>query len=176
MKLHRFGMLGLVLAGVCYTQSASALPFNDDMVNVQKRTGVIMRQKSPGTVAIGQSDYALQLTNPSDPVERDQLAASLTDPRKVDENSLVNGKRLFAINCAPCHGDISKQPVKPGVVGQKAVQTPPDLTSTTYKDRTAGSIYVTIHFGIRAMPRHGWKLSPSEKWDIVHYVQNYQAK
>jgi len=104
------------------------------------------------------------------------LAASLVDPKKADENSLVNGKRLFAINCQPCHGDISKQPVKPGVVGQKALQTPPDLTSAAYKDRSGGSIYTTIHFGIRLMPGHGWKLSPSEKWDIVHHVQNYQAK
>ncbi len=176
MKLHRFGMLGVMLAGVCYTHTASALPFNDDMVNVQKRTGVMMRQKAPGTVAIGQSEYAINLKNPADPVEREQLAASLTNPHKGDENSLVQGKRLFGINCLPCHGDISKQPYKPGVVGQKAAQTPPDLTSAAYKDRSEGSIYTTIHFGIRLMPGHGWKLSPSEKWDIVNYVQSYQAK
>jgi mono/diheme cytochrome c family protein len=169
-------MFGVVFAATVVTGSAFALPFNDDMVDVQKRTGVMMRQKSPGTVAIGQTDYALQLANPANPVEREKLAASLVNPHKKDEDSLVNGKRLYAINCQPCHGDISVQPVKPGVVGQIAAQTPPNLTDPLYKDRSAGSIYTTIHFGIRLMPGHGWKLSPSEKWDIVNYVQSYQAK
>ena len=180
MKLHRFGLLSVVVAGVVSTQSALALPFNDDMVNVQKRTGVMMRQKAPGSVAIGQSEYTLELANPNNPVEREKLAASLTNPHAGDPVSKDNGKRLYAVNCLPCHGDISKQPVQPGVVGQIAqasnTQMPPNLTSEAYKDRSAGSIYTTIHFGIRLMPGHGWKLSPTEKWDIVNYVQSYQAK
>jgi mono/diheme cytochrome c family protein len=180
MKLQSFSILGVVVAGLFSAQTAAALPFNDDMVDVQKRTGVMMRQKAPGSVAVGLTDYDLQLANPNNPVERDKLAATLVNPHPGDSASVANGKRLFAINCQPCHGDISKQPVKPGVVGEIAVasnsQMPPNLTSDVYKDRTAGSIYTTIHFGIRLMPGHGWKLSPSEKWDIVNYVQSYQAK
>lgn len=44
-----------------------------------------------------------------------------------------------------------------------------------YKARTDGSIYATIHFGIRLMPGHGWKLSPTEHWDIVNYVRSAQG-
>jgi mono/diheme cytochrome c family protein len=158
--------LVLSVAALLAVAEASALPFNDDMVNVQKRTGSIMRQKAPGTVAIGMSDYY---------VASREEAEKMTSPNKGDVSSIANGKRLFAINCLPCHGDLSKKPYVPGLVGQKTIQTPPDLTSDMYKTRTDGSIYATIHFGIRAMPGHGWKLSPAEHWDIVNYVRNQQG-
>jgi len=57
MKLAQVGKLKaalvMSLASFVAVTDAMALPFNDDMVNVQKRTGTIMRQKAPGTVAIG---------------------------------------------------------------------------------------------------------------------------
>ncbi len=167
MKAARIGKIVSVAAvALALAESAAALPFNDDMVDVQKRTGVIMREKAPGTVAIGMSDYY---------VASREDAEKLTNPQSGDARSTANGKRLFTVNCQPCHGDISKKPYQPGPVGAKALQTPPDLTSDVYKTRTEGSIYATIHFGIRLMPGHGWKLSPSEHWDIVNYVKSQQG-
>lgn len=170
MKLAQVGKLKvalvLSLASLVAVSEAKALPFNDDMVNVQKRTGTIMRQKAPGTVAIGMSDYY---------VASREDAEKMTNPVKAGATSIANGKRLFAVNCLPCHGDISKKPYAPGAVGKKTLQTPPDLTSDTYKTRTDGSIFATIHFGIRLMPGHGWKLSPTDHWDIVNYIRNQQG-
>lgn len=165
--------VAMVVAGVvtCWQYSSTmneavALPFNDDMVNVQKRTGVMMRPKVPGTVAVGMSQYH---------VASREAAEALSNPLKGDPMSIASGKRLFAVNCLPCHGDISKKPYEPGAVGKKSLQTPPDLTSDMYKTRTDGSIYATIHFGIRLMPGHGWKLSPTEHWDLVNYVRSQQG-
>ena len=170
MKLAQVGKLKVVLvlslAGFVAVTEAVALPFNDDMVNVQKRTGTIMRQKAPGTVAIGMSEYY---------VPSREEAEKMTNPGKADAASLANGKRVFAVNCLPCHGDISKKPYAPGAVGKKTLQTPPDLTLDTYKTRTDGSIFATIHFGIRLMPGHGWKLTPTDHWDIVNYIRNQQG-
>ena len=170
MKLAQVGKLKvalvLSLASLVAVSEAMALPFNDDMVNVQKRTGTIMRQKAPGTVAVGMSEYY---------VASREDAEKMTNPVKGDATSIANGKRLFAVNCLPCHGDISKKPYAPGAVGKKTLQTPPDLTLDTYKTRTDGSIYATIHFGIRLMPGHGWKLSPTEHWDVVNYIRNQQG-
>lgn len=159
--------IGVSLAALLAVGEAVALPFNDDMVDVQKRTGTIMRQKAPGTVAIGMSDYH---------VASREEAEKMTNPLKGDVVSTANGKRLFAVNCLPCHGDISKKPYAPGNVGKKSLQTPPDLTLDTYKTRSDGNIYATIHFGIRLMPGHGWKLSPTEHWDIVNYIRSQQGK
>ena len=180
MKLARVGKLKaavvLSIASLIAVTEAGALPFNDDMVDVQKRTGTIMRQKAPGTVAIGMSDYY---------VASREDAEKLANPVKSDAKSVAKGKRLFAVNCLPCHGDISKKPYVPGAVGAKALQIPPDLTGVTYQPpvaggestqgRTDGSIYATIHFGIRLMPGHGWKLSPTDHWDIVNYIRNQQG-
>lgn len=170
MKLAQVGKLKvalvLSLASFVAVTEAVALPFNDDMVDVQKRTGTIMRQKAPGTVAIGMSEYY---------VPSREEAEKKTNPVKADAASLANGKRLFAVNCLPCHGDISKKPYAPGAVGKKTLQTPPDLTLDTYKTRTDGSIFATIHFGIRLMPGHGWKLTPTDHWDIVNYIRNQQG-
>ena len=170
MKLAQVDMMKALfvgsLAGLMAVGTAHALPFNDDMVNVQKRTGTIMRQKAPGTVAVGSSEYYVP---PRDEAEK------LTNPLKGDVTSTANGKRLFAVNCLPCHGDISKKPYAPGAVGAKALQVPPDLTSDMYKTRTDGSIFATIHYGIRLMPGHGWKLSTTEHWDLVNYVRNSQG-
>lgn len=160
-----FAVMVMCLSSVV-ALDAVALPFNDDMVNVQKRTGVIMRPKAPGTVAVGMSDYH---------VATREDAEKLVNPLKGNARSTANGKRLFAVNCLPCHGDISKKPYAPGSVGAKALQTPPDLTMDMYKTRTDGSIYATVHFGIRLMPGHGWKLSPTEHWDIVNYVRSAQG-
>lgn len=99
-----FSVLASVLS-VFVASKASALPFNDDMVSVQKRTGVMMRQKAPGTVAIGMSEYH---------VASREEAEKMTNPIKGDARSTAKGKRLFTVNCLPCHGDIKQEAVCSG--------------------------------------------------------------
>lgn len=156
-----------VLAGVLISREASALPFNDDMVDIQKRTGAIMRQKVPGTVPVGSSAYYLA---------KKADAENLTNPLKDDPNSVASGQRLWMINCSPCHGDISKKPYTAGYVASKLPLVPPDPTGDAYKSRTDGFFYGTIHFGGAAlMPPLGWKLSPNEHWDIINYIRSEQG-
>jgi mono/diheme cytochrome c family protein len=157
------GVIALFLS-----RNSAALPFNDDMVDVQKRTGVMMRQKAPGSVPVGMSDYY---------VATKAEAEQLVNPVKADDRSIDNGKRLFAVNCTPCHGDISKKPWAPGFVAAMLPLVPPDPTTDAYKARSDGFFYGTIHFGGAAlMPALGWKVSPSEHWDIVNYIRSEQGK
>ena len=158
----------LSLFALLLTRDVSALPFNDDMVDVQKRTGVMMRPKAPGSVAVGMSEY--HIASKAD-------AENLPNPVKAEDSSVQNGKRLWAVNCMPCHGDISKKPYVPGYVAGKLPLIPPDPTGDSYKTRTDGFFYGTIHFGGAAlMPALGWKLSPTEHWDIVNYIRFEQGK
>ena len=157
-----FGLC-VTLAALCVGGEAAALPFNDDMVDVQKRTGVMMRQKAPGSVAVGASQY--HLASKSD-------AENLVNPLKDNDASVESGKRLWGVNCLPCHGDISKKPYVPGYVAGKLPLIPPDPTGEMYKTKSDGFFYGTIHFGGAAlMPALGWKLSPTEHWDIVNYIR-----
>lgn len=157
------GIAGSVV--ILWCSHAAALPFNTDMVNVQPRAGAIMRPKPDGSVAVGSLDRF---------VESKEAATALVNPVKSDEKSVLRGARLFAVNCSPCHGDITKTPYAPGPVAEKFVM-PPDITNDFYKQKPDGLFYATIEFGgLAVMPAMGWKLSPAEHWDIVNYVRSVQ--
>jgi mono/diheme cytochrome c family protein len=157
-----------VAFSVLSSSTALALPFNTDMYDPQPMTGEVMRPKAPNSVPMGSLDRRL---------ESKEAALKLQNPLRGDPVSVESGQRLFAINCAPCHG----------TYGVDGAQTPswfasqvgaPDLTASTYweESRSDGNIYGTIHLGGMAiMPAYGWKLSPTEHWDIVNYVRSIQA-
>lgn len=164
-------VMSVIGIGLCLgVTPLAALPFNDDMVDVQKRTGSVMRGKVPGTVAVG---------SVAGPATKEE-AKKLVNPMKGDPLSIKNGKRLFQINCESCHGDIAKVPYAPGAVSINSKGYIPGIPlgdkgymSGMYAED--GIIYATIQFGgLAIMPPLGWKLSPSEHWDIVNYVRQVQ--
>lgn len=156
------GILALVLVAPRLVWS---LPFNTDMYHGQPITGDVMRPKAPGSVPMGSLERR---------VESKDEAAKLTNPVEPSYLSVANGERLFAVNCAPCHGTFSNG--KQQSMGAVAKYMPgPDLTAQLYKDRTDGFFYSTIYFGGMAlMPGYGYKLSPTEHWDIINYIRKFQ--
>jgi len=169
------GRFGGVLVGVLLIPAlAFGLPFNKDMVDVQMRAGSTTRPSVPGTVALGSLSYR---------VESKAETEGMTNPIARDEASVQRGKRLFEVNCTPCHGWYTnggnvKPPVAKGVAGENGYMglPAPDITVDMYKQRTDGFFYGTIHFGGMAiMPAYGWKLSPHEHWDLVNYVRHIQG-
>lgn len=151
--------------------TASALPFNDDMVNSDVMTGKIMRPAPAGAIAQGSLAYK---------VENREEAMKLTNPIKGDQLSTLNGKRLFQVNCTPCHGNLESNPYVPGPVAK--FLPGPNLTSPMYHDkpdgRSDGNIYGTIQFGSLStlMPALGWKFSATEHWDLINYIRSVQSK
>ena len=162
--------LVLVAAVLLLSTSASALPFNDDMVDNQMRAGSIARPKAEGSVAVGSLVGHL--------AKRDD-ALALTNPISGDKVSTASGERLYAANCYACHGDISQKAWQPGPAGKKinavVAGKPPDLTSDYYKAQADGVFYAAMHFGFGLMTNVGWKLSPTEHWDIINYIRKVQA-
>ncbi|MDZ4785598.1 MAG: c-type cytochrome [bacterium] len=158
-----------VLLAVLTANFALALPFNDDMANTSAlRTGSIVRTKPPETVPVGSLKRR---------VESKEAALLLTNPNgNKDPLAISNGDRLFASNCSPCHGRFNDIGVDAGLVAQKSIMAGPDLGSDYYAEKPDGLFYGTIHFGgMAVMPRVGFKLSPSETWDIVSYIRSVQT-
>lgn len=155
------------------TRSAIALPFNDDMVDVQKRTGVMMRSKPSGSVPLGSLAYR---------VDSREDAKALTNPVKSDATSVENGSRLFKTNCSPCHGNLESKDWTPGPVGQKWPLKIPDLRGNDparmkdYRTLSDSYFFEVIHFGFGTMSGYGWKLSPTEHWNIINYIRSVQTK
>ncbi|MBI3988049.1 MAG: cytochrome c [candidate division NC10 bacterium] len=106
------------------------------------------------------------------PISREEAGQRLKNPVKATEASLQNGKKLFEIYCALCHGPDAKGM---GPVSTKFIP-PPDLTLPVFKERTDGFLYGTIRNGGALMPPYGEVLSSRERWDIVNYLRSVQGR
>ncbi len=94
---------------------------------------------------------------------------NLRNPFPATVESLEQGKRLFLIYCAVCHGEDAKGG---GTIGDKLLVAGPDLTLRRPDDY----IYTHIREGGAFMPSYAESLSPEETWAVVNYVRSLQAE
>jgi mono/diheme cytochrome c family protein len=99
--------------------------------------------------------------------DRDE-AAKLANPIPATADSVNRGKQMFTIYCTPCHGVSG---TGDGLVGEKLVMRPFDLTSPSVQTISDGLIFGYITFGGAVMPVYGNDLSPTERWHVVNYVR-----
>ncbi len=90
------------------------------------------------------------------------------NPLTPTEASLAQGKALFTINCAMCHGQTSAEP---GAVGKKLSPPAPGLEHEQVRERSDAHIFKAITFGFGRMPPFKDKLSPRERWDLVNFLR-----
>jgi mono/diheme cytochrome c family protein len=102
---------------------------------------------------------------------RIEAGKKLRNPVESTPASLENGKRLYQVYCALCHGSDAKGG---GPISTKFVP-PPDLTLQMFRQRTDGFLYATIRSGGPLMPSQGEALSVKERWDIVNYLRSLQG-
>jgi len=95
--------------------------------------------------------------------------AEMKNRVQPSEASLSNGKKLFDINCAMCHG---QTPGKPGQVGTKLKPPPPGLDREMVKSLTDSLIFGAITNGFGRMPPFKGKIPPSERWDLINYLRS----
>jgi len=101
-------------------------------------------------------------------------AEGIKNPIPATPASIKMGHALFMTYCFPCHGESGKGN---GPVGKIFETQPADLTSDYVKnDLTDGWIWGTITFGSYIMPRYGYDMSPTERWDVVNFVRNVLEK
>jgi mono/diheme cytochrome c family protein len=96
------------------------------------------------------------------------------NPVKFAEVSVDRGKKIFATQCALCHGD--KGDGK-GELAADMKLTLPDFTKPdTLKDRTDGEIFTIIGAGTDTMPSQGSRLSETHRWNLVNYLRAVSGK
>ncbi|RME60572.1 MAG: hypothetical protein D6780_03160 [Candidatus Dadabacteria bacterium] len=144
-----------------------ALPFNDDMVHDQPSVGEIMRQEPEGSIPLGfnRRDYGGK-----------QAALKLENPSKGDEFSVERGKRLWRINCSPCHGVYKEDGTIERLIPMAKMPGPDLRQGERYLNLPDGFFFGTIYYGGAIMPRYGYKLSEQEIWDIVNYIRSEQER
>lgn len=153
LLLSGAGLSALVLRGALTTNMGDQPSFKP-----QERP----LEPPPGSVPQGQWEPALN---------RDEAGKVLRNPILATPASLENGKGLYGIYCALCHGENGKGG---GPVSAKFVP-PPDITTPFFRQRSDGFIYATIRSGGPLMPGQGEALSVKDRWDIVNYLRSLQG-
>jgi len=126
--------------------------------------GMTMRTPVEGVIARGQMDY---LGYP----EGYEASSVWTNPIRPTEEVVVEGGRLYNINCQHCHGKSGKN--DGGVIKSGQYPPPPfdNLQSDYIKTLADGKIYHTITHGKGNMGSHAAMLTPKERWMVLHYVR-----
>lgn len=129
--------------------------------------GMNMRLPVKGTIARGQLDYATYNLPKSN--ESYEAASAWKNPLPASEYNLAEGKRLYNINCTPCHAEdgLGKGTI---VADGKYPQVP------AYADRlptiNPGKAFYSITHGKNLMGAYGSVLTPKQRWQVVHYIYN----
>jgi mono/diheme cytochrome c family protein len=117
-----------------------------------------------GTIARGHVPYEYANTN-----EGYELAKNtLKNPLEASEKNLENGKKMYGIYCAVCHG---KKGDGDGILAQREKFNGIPRYDDAGRAITEGSIYHVIMYGRNLMGSHASQLTTKERWQVVHYVQ-----
>jgi mono/diheme cytochrome c family protein len=167
---------GIAVAAAIFPVMAWAWPWSTDMVNqpsIKPQEGAMM--PFPGrSIPVG--GIMTEVANREE-------AKPLTSPIQPSAANLAEGRTLFRIYCAACHGLTGKadSPVA-GKIG--AIRLDDDYVQKTL---TEGWIFGTITFGSYVMPAYGKPqarddgrgsndLSVEERWQVVNYLRHQLMK
>ena len=131
------------------------------------KDGMSAQAPVTGTVARGKVPYDYPDTEWGYQTAKD----SLYSPIKATKENLKNGKYLFEMYCAVCHGKTGD--------GQGAlVKKEKFLGVPNYMERDLrqGNIYHVIMYGKGMMGSHASQLRSKERWQVTLYVEQLRKK
>ena len=129
----------------------------------------------PHTKPIG---YMLYDEFPNDQAGYEEAGAKMVNPLAADSVALMNGKHLFTVFCSPCHGD--KGNGQGHLVQIEKINGVPSYyegnssRGGAMADLTGGKIYHTMAYGLNNMGSYSSQISPTERWEVIEWVQHLQ--
>lgn len=142
-----------------------------DEPNTINPHGMNMRKTPNHTIARGQMDfvkYTMEVTT-----EAYEASAGLKNPLLASEYNLAEGKRLYNINCTPCHGAEGK--ADGTIVTDGKYPPPPSYDSERIKTTPEGKMFYSIKYGKNLMGPYGTVLNPNQIWMVVHYINTLKG-
>lgn len=110
------------------------------------------------------------------PTGYDSAGLYLHFPSWLDAKDLEEGKRLFGINCAVCHG-FGGNANGSIVVNPKLKNpypAPPSYFSENLLNLPEGKEYYSVHYGKNLMGAYSRSLDHDQVWKVVYYVKSLQ--
>lgn len=123
--------------------------------------GVEAQLPVEGTVARGWAPYDYPDTNAG----YEAAKASLVSPIEQSDTHRAEGKELYGVYCAVCHG---KKGDGQGILMKREKFL--GIPSYADRDITEGSIYHVLMYGKNAMGSHAGQVNATERWQIAQHV------
>src|SRR6185436_3604614 len=95
----------------------------------------------------------------------------------LDTVSLGEGKRLFGIYCAICHGEDGKASGHI-VVGDNVTSKfppPPSYFSANILNLPEGKMFFSAHYGKNLMGSYATQLDQNQMWKVIGYIKSMQS-
>ncbi len=101
-------------------------------------------------------------------------APSTPNPQALNDANLISGIKLYAVNCAVCHGAADG---KASNIALGLYQHAPQLAKHGVEDDPDGKIYWYVKHGVRltGMPGFSGTLSEEQMWNIVLFLKNMDS-
>ena len=152
-----------------------------DNVNDSLKQTISARIPAEGSIPYSENKNAASLNMPFNYAagedERIRAGQEVVLPTRYYNNddiakaNIAEGKRLYGLFCAHCHGDKGNGDGKVITVGGYPAAPP---AYNTLQDRTPGSVFHTITHGKNAMGPHSSQLNKDERWKVAMYVRTMQ--
>lgn len=131
--------------------------------------GTTMQPPPPGTVSTEMAAQDARFA-----IDSISAGTVTTIPLTVTTQLLARGKDRFGIYCAACHG-------AGGYGGSVVAQNmdpprPPSLHSARIRALPVGYLYYVATHGIGRMPSYAAQLAPDDRWAVVAYIRELQAR
>jgi len=104
-------------------------------------------------------------------------SGTVQNPLHVTDSILDEGKRLFDIYCAICHGEKldGNGPLYNGGSGPY-IAAPANLISGSKSTLPEGTIFYVATYGIRNMGSYASQLDKRQRWMVVSYINSVQKE
>ena len=99
-------------------------------------------------------------------------APRITNPLMPNDQNLIDGIKLFTMNCAGCHGTLDR---KPNTFGASFYPPAPNLISHP-PDDPEWHIFYTIRTGVRYTGMPAWEktLSSDDMWKVTMFLSHME--
>lgn len=107
------------------------------------------------------------------PEEYERAGKELVNPIEKNEEVFAEGKRLYTIYCAVCHGGKGEGN---GTIVERGVYPPPPDYAVRLVGMSQGKMFHAITYGKNLMGGYASQLNEEERWKVIHYIQQFAPK
>jgi len=132
--------------------------------------GVLMLGFFPTAANVEPSHFETRIAMGASDASMDRHAPRVTNPLMPTDQNLIDGMKLFTMNCALCHGSLDR---KPSTLAASFYPPPPNLVSNP-PDDPEWHLFYTIRTGVRytGMPAWDKTLTEQDMWKITMFLSH----